>query len=589
MVAAARPEPPSAPLADEHAARLLTADRVPLTVPLAGLGERAIAYGIDLGILLAVALAGLFLYNLRGDIEADLVSLSAAGRILLVFGVLALLLSWDALFEVFADGRTPGKRLVKLRVVGADGRTPDALRAVIRNGLRLIDWLPFLYGVGTVTLFFTGTRRLGDLLADTFVVSERERARDPFAACRAAAGELTIPRPAWSDDDAAYALDRVGRTADLAAPAANKLAARALARVDPALAEDTPPARARVVLAAGCLALADAPTGRLAQIARLVAAERALGEALARLAASPSLDTADDTDDALRHAGSELMRATRRGVAARALEPLSLALLDAERRRAGDTTERRGLFTVLAREVPAAIYTERAQVGRAAATFVAALVIGFGLCVADGALGRALIGDSFASAIEGGANWMDRIETERSFALAAAQIIFNNAWVCLVAFVSGLLGGVLPLVVLFLNGLHLGSFFGYATQVGTAQNLLRFVLAHGPVELTAVCVAGAAGMCLGRALLAPGRRTRLEALRAEAGIGARMLVGALFAIGVIGTVEGFVSPGQFFPWPVSLALGLALWALFFAWVRGLGRAAAEAARRRVEERAEVPA
>jgi len=569
---------------DERTARLFTAERVPLTLPLAGLGERALAYGVDLAVIAAAALAGLFLYNARGDIEADLVGMSALGRLMLLVGLLVVLASYDVLFEVFGDGRTPGKRALRLRVVGADGGTPDMLRALIRNALRLFDWLPFFYGVGTVTLFLTGTRRLGDLLADTFVVSERARANDPVAACeRAAAGRVT-PLPAWSDDDASAALEMVLRTEELTPDAAERLAARVLKRIAPELAADTDAGKtqdgARATLAAGCLHLFAAPTGRLAQLARLVTAEQQLDAALTRLSDQPSLASAEALDDALRHAGSELMRGTRRGLRGRSLEPLSLALLDAERRRSAPLINKRGLFEILAKEVPAAIWTERRQVGRAALVFCSALVIGFGLCLADGPLGRALIGDTYAAAIEGGANWMDRIEADRMFALAALRIIVNNAWVCVLVFVSGLLGGVFPLIVLFLNGLHLGSFFGYATRVGTVDHLLRFILAHGPVELTAICVSGAAGLCLGRALLAPGRRTRLEAMRAEAATGARMLTGALFSILIIGTVEGFVSPGAFLPWPLSLALGLLLWFIFFSWVRSLGRRAVLAAQAR---------
>jgi uncharacterized membrane protein SpoIIM required for sporulation/uncharacterized RDD family membrane protein YckC len=568
MVAQTAPEPDAAL---QRVARLLTPERVPLTLPLAGLGERALAYGIDLAIILASALAGLFIYNLRGDIEADLVSLSGVGRLLLLVGALVALGAYDVLFEVFGDGRTPGKRLMRLRVLGADGHAPDALRSIVRNALRLLDAAPFLYGVGTVTLFVTGTRRLGDLLADTVVVSERMRRADPLALCREVAGPLEAGAraPTWGDADAVFALEMLVRSADLPAAAADKLCARALARVGEPAAEA---GESRRTLARGCALLADARAGALAQIGRMTEAQRRLDEALQRLRAAPALDTAEEADEAIRHAGSELMRATRRRVSARQLEALSLALLDAERRRGVRLSPRRGLLAFLARDVPAAIFEERRLIARAAGVFCSALVIGFALCVADGPLGRALIGETYATAIERGANWMDNIAAERMFALAAVRIILNNAWVCVIAFVSGLLGGVFPLVVLFANGLHLGCFFGYATRVGTAENLLRFVLAHGPVELTAVCVAGAAGLCLGRALLSPGRRTRLEALRAEAATGARMLLGALFAILVIGTVEGFVSPGAFLPWPLSLALGVGLWLLFFAWVRSLGGA-----------------
>ena len=89
-------------------------------------------------------------------------------------------------------GQTLGKRLLGLRVVRADGSRADAGPIVIRNLVRLVDWLPFLYIVGGVTVFATGERRqrLGDLAAGTRVV---------------AVGDRTEPRdqppPPASDDD----------------------------------------------------------------------------------------------------------------------------------------------------------------------------------------------------------------------------------------------------------------------------------------------------------------------------------------------------------------------------------------------------
>lgn len=574
---ARRPTPPDDDASDERVARLWTPERVPLTVPLAGLGERALAYGIDLAVLVAAVLAFLFVYNFWGDLEADLMRIGGAGLVLLAAGLLLVLLAYDVLFEALGGGRTPGKRLMRLRVLTSDGRAPDVLRALVRNLVRVVDFLPVFYGVGTVTLFFTGTRRLGDLLANTVVLSERARAQDPLAHCRElTAGQASVQAPSWSDVDVVRALEMLERTRELPSAAAEKLCARVLARIDPSLAaEMAPQGGCRTALAASCLALSQGRSGVAAQIVRMTKAEGALRDALVDVRVSPSAAAVERLDDALRRAGSELMRGTRRGVPAGVLESLSLALLDAERRRAPPNT-RTSLFAFLARDVPATLYVERRLIARAAAVFVTATLTGFGLCYVDGALGRVLVGDSLATAIEEGARWTNRIEESGAFASAAVRIIINNAWVCVVAFVSGLFGGVLPLLVLFANGMHLGSVFGYATRLDTADTLLRFVLAHGPVELSAICVAGAAGLCLGRALLSPRRRTRLEALREEAAIGGRLLAGALFAICVIGTVEGFVSPGAFLPWFGNLTVGLGLFALFFAWVRFLGAPAARA-------------
>jgi uncharacterized RDD family membrane protein YckC len=89
-------------------------------------------------------------------------------------------------------GQTLGKRLLGLRVVRDDGSRADAGPIVIRNLVRLVDWLPFLYVVGAITVFATGERRLrlGDLAAGTRVVATGDRAEPPDQ-----------PPPPASDDD----------------------------------------------------------------------------------------------------------------------------------------------------------------------------------------------------------------------------------------------------------------------------------------------------------------------------------------------------------------------------------------------------
>lgn len=570
--------PPTRHGHDEHAIRLWTPERVPLTVPLAGLGERALAYGVDLMVLLVVVLAGFFCYNFWGDLEADLVRLGFAGLVLLAGGVLLILLGYDVVSEVMWRGQTLGKRVLRLRVVRLDGSAPDVFTALVRNLLRIVDFLPFLYGVGTVLLFLSGTRRLGDLFARTVVLSERARRTDVLEVCRRLGGTApSVARPvppSWTTEEVVRVVSWLERSLDLPDDVAERLGKRMLdelvSRHGRGGFTGAASTSSRQELAAGCLLLARSRQGVMGAIARMAEAKQQLEVAISSLASHPSLARADMLDAALREAGAALMKGTQLGAPQTAREALSLLLLDAERLRR-PFARRRSLWRLLQRGVPQAIFRERAQVVRAALVLVGATSLGFVLCSTDGELGRALVGEDLARAIGQGASWTDRIEEEGAFARAAALIILNNSWVCVVAFFSGLLGGVPPLLVLFANGMHLGSVFGYAVQLGSAGTLARFVLAHGPVELSAICVAAAAGLCLGRALLAPGPRTRLEALGHEAATGGQMLCGTLVAILVIGSVEAFVSPGALLPWALNLLLGVLLWSLFLGWIIVYGK------------------
>jgi uncharacterized membrane protein SpoIIM required for sporulation len=105
----------------------------------------------------------------------------------------------------------------------------------------------------------------------------------------------------------------------------------------------------------------------------------------------------------------------------------------------------------------------------------------------------------------------------------------------------------------------------YCFDRGLGPRALGFIGAHGPVELSAIVIAGAAGLIIGQALIDPDELPRAEALRRRSLDGVRLLVGCAPFIVLIGLVEGFVSPGDLFPGTVKVALGLLLGAAFWAY------------------------
>lgn len=81
-------------------------------------------------------------------------------------------------FEIIWNGQTPGKRLFELRVIKDNSYPLAPLDSVIRNLVRIIDFFPFAYGVGLVTMFFNArAKRLGDFAASTIVVKMRRQVR----------------------------------------------------------------------------------------------------------------------------------------------------------------------------------------------------------------------------------------------------------------------------------------------------------------------------------------------------------------------------------------------------------------------------
>jgi uncharacterized RDD family membrane protein YckC len=100
-----------------------------------------------------------------------MVYLSTALLILLLF---VIFYAYYFFFEWLWDGQTPGKRLLKLRVMQADGMPITYWHALVRNILRIADFLPFFYGAGgLIALLSSDNRRIGDLVAGTIVARER--------------------------------------------------------------------------------------------------------------------------------------------------------------------------------------------------------------------------------------------------------------------------------------------------------------------------------------------------------------------------------------------------------------------------------
>jgi uncharacterized RDD family membrane protein YckC len=83
--------------------------------------------------------------------------------------------SWHVWFEVRSQGRTPGKRLLKIRVIDARGLPVTLYQSMVRNITRVLDFAPAFYGFGAIAILATpARRRLGDLVADTLVVRDAQ-------------------------------------------------------------------------------------------------------------------------------------------------------------------------------------------------------------------------------------------------------------------------------------------------------------------------------------------------------------------------------------------------------------------------------
>lgn len=145
--------------------------------PHCGPGIRGVAMFVDSFVWFALLFVAIFpIAAITGDIttsggttEANLSGTPGPVAFCLW---LALAIGYHALLE-WRYGRTLGKRLVQIQVAGPDGEPPSLRASVLRNVLRLVDWLPLFYAVGiVVALASDRSQRLGDRVADTVVLRQ---------------------------------------------------------------------------------------------------------------------------------------------------------------------------------------------------------------------------------------------------------------------------------------------------------------------------------------------------------------------------------------------------------------------------------
>jgi len=158
------------PLADTDLV-VATPERVSFDYQVAGLGTRAIAQLLDLLILGFVEIAVL---SFAGA-AATVTNSGTVAWLIIIIGTFLVVFGYFWISEALWSGQTIGKKAFRLRAVGDRGEPLTFLQAGIRNVVRIVDFLPYGYGIGMIVLFANGKgKRLGDLAAGTIVVKDSD-------------------------------------------------------------------------------------------------------------------------------------------------------------------------------------------------------------------------------------------------------------------------------------------------------------------------------------------------------------------------------------------------------------------------------
>ena len=232
-----------------------------------------------------------------------------------------------------------------------------------------------------------------------------------------------------------------------------------------------------------------------------------------------------------------------------------------------DVELQRSLRSFATSTFPAAVYRIRWFIAASAAlTVIPWAVFNIWLAVsprAVSATGPATLRDAY---IHGDFENYYRSGSASSF---ANEVFWNNVRVAILAFAAGMLLCVVTAILLAYNGANVGIAGGLFTNVGEWQKFWGLILPHGLLELSAVIVAGGAGLRIGWTVIDPGDRTRLSALAEEGRRAGTVVMGLVVAFLLAAMIEGFVT-GR--PWPTSLRLAIGVIAFigFWGWTIAFG-------------------
>jgi uncharacterized membrane protein SpoIIM required for sporulation/uncharacterized RDD family membrane protein YckC len=555
-----------------------TPEQIALSYSVAGIGSRGAAAAIDtiisvilLALLAIIAGVGASYAGLKLGAVNPSASWIVAAYILAQFVVMW---GYYVIFEGVWDGQTPGKRIMKLRVVRDGGFSVTFSASAIRNLLRVVDAIG-VYLVGIVVALMNGSRkRLGDIVAGTFVIKEEHSVRRPLSDQTPQTSNRPV-RTRLSDEEYVV-LDRyMERRSTLEPEHRDAIVQQLMTRFAAYVPEES-------------------RGGSRAALARLYESER---DARASGVASRTDTGAQREQHAIvalglkrwNDFGALLDAAYSRGLAHMPAQEVSDLVaryreMTTDLARLQTATRNRNtesLFHVsrLVARGHNLLYRQRGRtmavigeyifgtvprdVRRSWRPILLAMLLLFGPATAayvaivrDPSIATRLLPDEMISRATSGSAREKRGEGYVTIPnamqpVAASSIISNNVRVTYMAFAMGLTAGIGTVLLLVFNGVGIGSGIGLFASYGVVRLILAFIAPHGVLELSAICIAGGGGLLIAKGILLPGERTRKDALVANGRRAINLVAASTLFLLVAGTLEGLVSPRV---WPMTWKL-----------------------------------
>jgi uncharacterized membrane protein SpoIIM required for sporulation len=203
----------------------------------------------------------------------------------------------------------------------------------------------------------------------------------------------------------------------------------------------------------------------------------------------------------------------------------------------------RRLLTFWTRELPRLVYESRRAFRTSFFVFAVAFLIGVVSSAMDPDFAAVILGDSYVEMTMENINSGDPMAVYKqkgAFGMSLG-ITFNNLWVAFLTFVMGAFFTIGSIAVLIRNGIMVGAFQFFFIERDLFWESFLTIWIHGTLEISAIIIAGAAGITLGRGLAFPGTYSRAQAFQRSARRGLKLMVGIAPIIIMAGFIEGYLT------------------------------------------------
>lgn len=207
-------------------------------------------------------------------------------------------------------------------------------------------------------------------------------------------------------------------------------------------------------------------------------------------------------------------------------------------------------------ELPLIMYSTRKQLLYSLLLFIVSITIGALSAAYDLDFVRIILGDQYVDMTINNINTGDPLAVykQANEMTMFLGITINNIYVSMLAFTMGIFLSIGTGYVMFQNGVMLGSFQYFFYDYGLLYKSFLVIYIHGTIELSAIIIAGAAGLTLGSSILFPGTFTRMESLKRGAKKGLKIVTGLIPFFIIAGFLEGFVTRYTEMPEYLSLPI-----------------------------------